>query len=63
MSEKSLSLKLNVLPQFHNEVLGSQVQCAVSYDHAGDYEKSSKYFEKAYETSKNTNGENDIQTA
>ncbi|CDW82633.1 tpr domain containing protein [Stylonychia lemnae] len=63
MSEKSLTLKLNVLPQYHNEVLNSQVQCALSYEHAGDYERACQYFEKAYETSKNLNGENDIETA
>eukprot|EP00347_Sterkiella_histriomuscorum_P023783 403333405 len=63
MSEKSLTIKLNVLPQFHNEVLTSQIQCANSYDQAGDYERSCQYLEKAFQTCKNTNGEYDLQTA
>ena len=62
MNEQCLVFKLKTLPHFHEEILVSQLQCAQSYEAAGDYHLASQYYEKAYLTSKGLNGDNDYQT-
>ena len=43
--------------------MASHVECAKAYDSVGDYQRSADYLERAFESSKNSNGEFDINTA
>mmetsp|Transcript_30425 Transcript_30425/g.29789 ORF Transcript_30425/g.29789 Transcript_30425/m.29789 type:complete len:155 (-) Transcript_30425:550-1014(-) len=63
MYEKALEHKMNVFPQFHVEILTSQLQVAQAYSKIADYDKSLYFYGKAFETSKNVNGEFDLRTA
>jgi tetratricopeptide (TPR) repeat protein len=63
MHERALQYKIKVLPEYHVDILSSYLSCAQALLQMSDWDKATQYFIKAYEISKNINGEFDIQSS